>query len=99
MQWCNKCGEWKEFSEYYKDKSKRDGLGSCCKACDAEGCRRYREKNKEKIKEQIRRYNEKNKEKIAERGRKYREKVRCEKDFLETMNAMSELGEKFEESA
>lgn len=30
---CNKCGEEKLFSEYHKDKTKKDGLFTRCKSC------------------------------------------------------------------
>lgn len=35
MKNCTKCGEIKAVSEFSKDASKRDGLQSKCKACEA----------------------------------------------------------------
>lgn len=33
MKICTKCNVEKELSEFYKDKSKKDGLSSSCKEC------------------------------------------------------------------
>ena len=33
MKTCNKCGQTKEFSEFYKDKGKSDGYRTYCKQC------------------------------------------------------------------
>jgi hypothetical protein len=33
MKRCSRCGEEKPLSEFYKDRSKSNGLKSCCKAC------------------------------------------------------------------
>jgi hypothetical protein len=30
---CNKCGEWKAFDEFYKDKTRKDGCKHYCKMC------------------------------------------------------------------
>jgi len=34
MKYCYKCGKTKEKEEFYKNKSKRDGLATECKCCD-----------------------------------------------------------------
>ncbi|MBN1429037.1 MAG: HNH endonuclease [Anaerolineae bacterium] len=41
---CTRCHEWKDDSDFYKDKSKRDGLKSHCKACHETYKRKYRAK-------------------------------------------------------
>lgn len=45
---CTKCKETKETSEFSKDKSKKDGLRSSCKACKKAYDKKYVEENKEK---------------------------------------------------
>lgn len=51
---CCKCGELKQASDFYKNRSKRDGLSTECKICSNSGRQtyfsKYREENKEKIK-------------------------------------------------
>lgn len=39
---CSRCNQWRDSSEFYKDKSKRDGLKSHCKACHEVYKRGYR---------------------------------------------------------
>ncbi|MBN1311548.1 MAG: HNH endonuclease [Anaerolineae bacterium] len=39
---CTRCYEWKDDTEFYKDKSKRDGLRSHCKSCHEAYKREYR---------------------------------------------------------
>lgn len=50
MKWCPTCKTEKHESEFARDKSKRDGLGSQCKACK----RAYREANRENAAERRR---------------------------------------------
>ncbi|GAF88472.1 unnamed protein product, partial [marine sediment metagenome] len=42
MKTCSKCGDTKEYSEFWKDKNRSDGLFPQCKSCVTE----YRAKNK-----------------------------------------------------
>lgn len=71
---CTKCGEWKVFGDFKKDKSKRDGYYSSCKAC----VKKYRQENAEAIKEYSKlhnkRYYQKNAEAVKECNKKYRQK-------------------------
>ena len=64
MKRCTKCGEIKEFTEFYQDKSKKDGLKTNCKACN----KQYQQANREKILEQQKKYRKQNREKILERS-------------------------------
>jgi hypothetical protein len=64
---CPKCGETKCVSEFYKYKSKKDGIGSRCKKCEQAS------DNKEKRKIRFKAYYEANKEKFAENQKAYRE--------------------------
>lgn len=59
---CTKCGRELPLSDFYNNKSKKDGKASDCKYCYKE----YNEANKEKIKEKRKEYYEKNKEKFKE---------------------------------
>jgi len=69
MKKCCKCKQIKEFSDFYKNKSKKDGLCTECKSCQKmfwksqrgkdikrNSAKKYRETNKEKIVEQKRKY-------------------------------------------
>ncbi len=46
---CSMCGALKQPSEFYKDKTRIDGLDSRCKACGIVKAEIYREENKDKI--------------------------------------------------
>jgi hypothetical protein len=71
MKTCTKCKEEKPFSEFHKDRAKKNGYQSSCKACRKEHKKSYYEKNKEKIIEQTHKYKQENKELIREINRKY----------------------------
>ena len=45
---CRKCSEWKAESEFYKNKSSRDGLGSRCKKCSCKATSKSRKKSRPK---------------------------------------------------
>jgi superfamily II helicase len=62
MKKCNKCLIEKELIEFYKDKSKKDGLKTICKECQ----KNYINLNKEYILERGKKYYQNNKEKILE---------------------------------
>lgn len=54
MKQCTKCKEWKDETEFPKDKYKKDGLCTRCKQCvnDAYRERYYKdEKEKERLKQ------------------------------------------------
>jgi hypothetical protein len=72
MKTCTKCGEEKELSEFYKDKTKSLGVRPSCKACNKEGEAKYRKENPDKIKERGAKYRKENPDKGKERGAKYR---------------------------
>lgn len=61
---CWRCKETKPVSEFYKNRSKKDGLQDRCKGCTQERDRRYYENNKEKVMEKNRRYQAANPEKV-----------------------------------
>ena len=44
---CNKCDNDKDISMFYKDKSQKHGLRSCCKKCDDITTELWRKNNKD----------------------------------------------------
>jgi hypothetical protein len=80
MKKCNKCNEEKSFSEFYKHKRYKYGLGSQCKNC----IKKYKDNNKNKIKETSKLYYKNNREKILQYSKSYilknREKIKIYKE-------------------
>ena len=72
MKTCTKCKQTLPLTEFYKNSSKKSGLQSSCKKC----IKKYRQKNKEKIKQYKLKQYQKNKEKILEQQAEYRKKNR-----------------------
>lgn len=66
---CAECGAEKPVSEFYEKGN--GGLSSRCKSCEANAQKRFREENKERIRERKRGYNARNKSKIDEYNRRY----------------------------
>ena len=64
---CSKCGEVKELGEFHKMAASRDGHRPVCKSCS----KKYRQENKEKIKQQNKQYYQENKEKMKQYNKKY----------------------------
>ena len=48
MRTCKKCGETKEVSEFYKDKSMKAGIMSICKCCHNTRNKKWAEDNKDR---------------------------------------------------
>ena len=71
-KFCNKCKKTKNFLDFHKDRTHKDGLRSLCKSC----IRQYQHQNKEQIFKKTKEYRKNNKEKIRETKRKYRERNR-----------------------
>jgi hypothetical protein len=70
---CSKCKEEKNTSEFYLNPN-NNKLRASCKICFSNICKKYREKNKEKVKKYHEQYRITNQEIIKEKGRIYREK-------------------------
>lgn len=70
---CSHCGIEKDVKFFSNHKGNKDGLNSWCKECCSKNDKKYREMNKQKLKEQRKEYYEKNKDKFAERSKEYRE--------------------------
>ena len=69
---CTKCKIEKSINEFYKDKSKKDGLESNCKECK----KLFKQNNKEKISTQRKERYEKNREAIIiERRKQYQSNI------------------------
>ncbi len=68
LKWCNSCKKVKDLKEFSKSNTKT-GYTSSCKECT----RKYRERNKETIKNKSKEYYEANKEAILEKAAVYRE--------------------------
>ena len=48
---CSKCKELKDINNFYKKKNNLDGYSGYCKTCHSQDGKKYRLKNKNKIKE------------------------------------------------
>jgi len=70
-KFCIKCKEIKSFDMFYKAKTKKDGMRYSCKACDYKYAKKWRLKNKDKVREHRKKYRLNNKDKIKELGKKY----------------------------
>jgi len=68
MKTCCRCKEIKDYDNFKKNRSRKDGYASSCKSCDKIDY----EKNKEKISERFKKWRENNIEGIKERKKNYR---------------------------
>jgi hypothetical protein len=91
---CSKCKVEKDVCEFNKRTTSKDGKRSSCKECDNEDVKKWRQKNKEKIKLQKQRYTKKHYQKNLERGKKYRENNK-EKNLTRSSNWRKENKEYF----
>lgn len=88
MKKCKKCGIEKELTEFYKEKTTRDGFQTSCKMCHAEKEKEYYKNNKEQIAKRKKEYYKRNKERLLERQREYNknneeQKKECDKKYYE----------------
>ena len=70
---CSKCGQIKPISEFYKKKSSKDGLYSCCKQCHKSMKAQYYQSNKDAILKKIAEYYQAHKEAIQKYQAEYRD--------------------------
>jgi len=70
---CSKCGETKSTDEFSKNRTRKDGLQSQCKACKSECDNRYQQASKEKIAARRKAHRQANKEKLAAKDKAYRQ--------------------------
>lgn len=80
---CTRCGEVKEFGEYYKGQS-------ACKQCKKALNKAYKEVNKERLRKASSKWRKANKEKIKEMDRAYgevnKERIRAHKEAYYEVN-------------
>jgi len=76
---CSKCKIEKDQSEFYKDRSSKDGLHNRCKLCRKEYDRNRYIENRDKITERVREHQQKNRDKVLEQKREYYHKNRDKK--------------------
>ena len=75
---CTKCGIEKELTEFYKDKSKKDGVKTQCKVCCSEAKREYRQRPdvREHSKQRNKEYYSQNRTEIRQRQKEHYQKNR-----------------------
>lgn len=73
MKQCNKCGEVKALTEYYKQPGSKDGLKTTCKICKKEYYQFHKERFKTQAKKQTKEYHQQWK---ISRGEQWKEYVR-----------------------
>lgn len=89
---CPKCSEEKYLSDFYKDKSKKDGLQHHCKSCKKEwrfkniekqklNAKKHYQKNKDYYLERAKKWSEENKEKVREYKKKWEKNNRDKKNI------------------
>lgn len=71
MKKCSKCGVVKDYSEFSKNKSKKDGLQPHCKPCSAVSNKEYHSNNKDKIAVRRKKYIENNRAKLSAYQKNY----------------------------
>ena len=71
MKQCNKCGEWKDESEFPKDRSRKDGLRSECKSCRCSYEREYRKTHGEQVARYGKNYRTSHANELKEYRKKY----------------------------
>lgn len=70
---CPKCSEEKPRSEFFKNRSKKDGLAALCKVCQSASARVYREEHPKVYRKASREWAERNPERVQANGRRYYE--------------------------
>ena len=72
MKQCSKCKEWKELSEFNKNRSNIDGFAYYCRSCTKEENKQWCLNNPDKEKEIKKRWRLNNPDKEKERKKQYR---------------------------
>lgn len=61
---CPRCKKAKSEDQFYKNRSKKDGLRTYCIECEKPLIKEYQKNNREKIKKYKKKYRKENKDKI-----------------------------------
>jgi hypothetical protein len=69
---CSKCKKEKKVCDFYKDKTKKDGLTSNCKFCNNITIKKYKEKNTDKVRQSKKKEYLKNIERYRSQNQKWR---------------------------
>ena len=79
---CKKCGEVKPLTEFYNQKSTKDGKRTQCKSCIDEYTNTYNKKNRKKLNEKARQFRQEHPEEWAgyREKRKERQKEKMQND-------------------
>jgi len=70
---CNTCLKVKLLSEYYSQAATNDGKAYTCKVCERARAKKYRDSNKENLKEYHKKYYTANRERLCARTRAYQQ--------------------------
>ena len=89
-RFCTKCGEFKQFSDFYKHKNGKFGVTEQCKDCIRNHNRQYYQENKTIAKYRVQQYREKYPEKIRQSLKKYRLKNKAALQQKETSRQHSD---------
>lgn len=73
-KFCSMCKEEKSVSDFWRNRSHKDGLQRECRDCLREMQRKYKEENREKVLEMQRKYREENRDYYTSKSREYRRK-------------------------
>ena len=94
---CSKCNTTKTITEFYKDRTSKDGLHSLCKQCKNALSKIYMQKNKESISKYHKEYREKNKEILNKRSKEYQNKHKQDKEYQNKYKQDKEYYKKYYE--
>lgn len=82
MKLCKICNIQKDFSQFYKTKSNKDGFMTFCSSCTKEKVSQYRKNNPELIAQRKKSYYKKNSEKLNAKSKEWYEKNKDHALFL-----------------
>jgi hypothetical protein len=71
-KYCSRCGEWKDFSDFYSSKRYAGGVYVYCKACARAASRKWRNEHLDEARQRANEWEKQNPEKKRENNRKWR---------------------------
>jgi len=74
---CSSCGEIKQISEFYRQRSAKDGFKSECRICSARRCKAIYEEKKDQINAKNRAYYAANSDKVKARRRETADRIKA----------------------